>query len=54
MLIVKIIIGALLFSVMLSVLAGAIINDPLKPVGKKDAALATVLLSALIYILVII
>lgn len=54
MLIVKLIIGALLFSVMLSILAGVIINDPLKPIGKKDAVLAMVLLSAFMYIVIII
>lgn len=54
MLIIKLIIGALLFSIMLSVLAGLIINDPLKPVSKKDAAVAMTLLSAFMYILVIV
>ena len=54
MLIIKLIIGAILFSIMLSVLAGLIINDPLKPVAKKDAAVAMTLLSAFMYIVVII
>lgn len=35
MLTIKIIIGAILFSIMLSILAGSLINDPLKPVAKK-------------------
>ena len=35
MLTIKFIIEAILFSIMLSILAGLIINDPLKPVAKK-------------------
>ena len=54
MLTIKLIIGAILFSIMLSVLAGSLINDPLKPVAKKDAAVAMTLLSAFMYIVVII
>ena len=54
MLTIKLIIGAILFSLMLSVLAGLIINDTLKPVAKKDAVIAMTLLSAFMYIVVII
>ena len=54
MLTIKLIIEAILFSRMLSVLAGSLINDPLKPVAKKDSAVAMTLLSAFMYIVVII
>ena len=54
MLTIKLVIGVILFSLILSVLAGLIINDPLKPVAKKDATVAITLLSAFMYIVVII
>ena len=54
MLTIKLVIGVILVSLILSVLAGLIINDPLKPVAKKDATVAITLLSAFMYIVVII
>ena len=54
MLTIKFIIGAILFSLILSILADLIINDTLKPVAKKDAVVTITLLAAFMYIVVII